>query len=67
MAIGQIISPLVEVDVGHQGGRALLVASGDDFVKQVGRLRALGSLDAIEAEFVDDQQIGASIVAHPLR
>jgi hypothetical protein len=50
-AIGQIISPFVEVDVGHQGGGPLLISSGDDLVKQMGRLGALGSLDALRTQF----------------
>ena len=50
-AIGKIISPFVEVDVGHQGGGALLISSGDDLVKQVGSLGALGSLDALRTQF----------------
>ena len=60
-AIGQIVSPFVEVDIGHEGGRALLVSSGDDLVKQMSRLVTLGALDAVEPEFVDDEEIGARI------
>ena len=49
-AVEQIISPLVEIYVGHQGGGALLVASGDDLVKQMRRLGALGAFDAVQSK-----------------
>lgn len=53
-AIHEILSPFVEVYVGHQSGGAFLVARCDDLVEQVRRLRALGPFDAVETEFVNN-------------
>lgn len=56
-AVGQVLAPLVEVDVGYEGGRVLLVSSGNDLLKQMSRLWALVALDLVEPEFVDDEEV----------
>ena len=51
-AIRKIVSPFVEVHIGNQRRGSLLIARGDDLVKQVRRLRTFSTLDLVEPEFV---------------
>ena len=52
-AVGEIVSPFIEINVGDHRRGALLIARGDDLVKQVRRLRTFGALDLVEPEFVN--------------
>src|SRR5207247_10951566 len=52
--VGEIFSPFIEVHVGNHRRGALLIARGDDLVKQVRRLRAFGALDFVKPEFIDN-------------
>ena len=65
--IAEVVGPGVEVDVGDQGGGPLRAAGVDDLEEEVGGLRRLLAFDVIEAEFVDDQQVEAGVVADALR
>ena len=61
--VAEIVGPSVEVDVGDQSGGALLAAGVDDLVPQAGGLRAEAAFNAVEAEFVNDEQIKTSVKA----
>src|SRR5205809_1125945 len=52
--VGEIFSPFIEVHVGNHRRGALLIARGDDLVKQVRRFRAFGALDFVKPEFIDN-------------
>ena len=51
--VAEVVGPGLEVDVGHEGRRALLAAGIDDLVPQAGGLWADAAFNAVEAEFVD--------------
>jgi hypothetical protein len=53
-------------DYGREKG-AVLIAGGDDLVKQVCRLGTFGALDFVEPEFVDDEPVWVGIVAQSRR
>ena len=64
--VAEVVGPGLEADVGHQGGGAFGATAVDDLVQKAGRLGGFGSLDAVEAEFVDGQEIEVGVVAQPL-
>ena len=51
-AVGKVLAPFLEVHIGDQSRRVLLVSCGDDLVEQVGRLRAFAPFDSVEPKFV---------------
>ena len=65
--IAQVIVPSLEVDIGHQGRAAAGIADFDDLVEQIGRQGTVHPFQFLEAEFVDDQQVDAAVVAQPPR
>ena len=62
--VAEVFGPGLEVDVGHQGGAGTLAAGVDDLVPQAGGLRTEAAFDAIEAEFVNDEQAELGIEAN---
>ena len=62
--VAEVVGPGLEVDVRHQGGADALAAGVDDLVPQAGGLRTEAAFDAIEAEFVDDEQAELGIEAN---
>ena len=59
--VAEIFGPSLEVDICDESGRSLLAASVDDLIEQAGRLRRFLAFQAVETEFVDDQQVEASV------
>jgi len=55
--IAQVFTPSLEVDVRGQGRGSLATAGVDDLVEEVRCLRTLAAFNAVESEFVDDQEI----------
>ena len=61
--IAEVVAPRLEVDVRGQGGGAFAAAGVDEFVEEVGCLRAFAAFDAVEAELVDDHHVESRPVA----
>ena len=56
-SISQVFVPCIEINVGDEDSRTDLVSAGDNFVEKVRCLRTLFTLDAVESELVDDEDV----------
>ena len=56
-SISQVFGPCIEINVGDEDSRTDLVSAGDNFVEKVRCLRTLFTLDAVESELVDDEDV----------
>src|SRR6266540_1284239 len=61
--VAEVVGPGLEVDVRHQSRADALAARVDDLVPQAGGLRTDAAFNAIEAEFVNDEQVEFGIEA----
>src|ERR1700680_2033624 len=61
--VAEIVGPGFEVDVRHERRAGALAARVDDLVPQAGGLRTDRAFDAVEAEFVDDEQVELGVKA----
>src|SRR6266852_8335046 len=59
--IAEILCPGVEVDIGDQDRRALVMAADDHLVQEMGGVRAFLALNPIEAKFIDDEEVPVRI------
>ena len=56
-SISQVFGPCIEINVGDEDSRTDLVPAGYNFVEKVRCLRTLFTLDAVESELVDDEDV----------
>ena len=56
-SISQVFGTCIEINVGDEDSRTGLVSAGDNFVEKVRCLRTLFTLDAVESELVDDEDV----------